>query len=470
MARLRRTILWFLPALILIALWVPGVNQGGWRVDTGLYAAISRWAYESGSWWTLRTGDQDYFNKPPLAFWVHGAFLWWLGPSLWVARLPSLLAAIGATLGLMDAVRTLAGRRLAIVSGCVLATTIEFFRFGHAISLDLCVTMFLMVAVALCARGARSGRASPFLIAGVAVGLSLMVKPLLGLFALSLLGAWMVWDRKARLAVWLVPAAVVAGLVALPWHLSMVQTYGEAFTGVYFGSQVMERAAGGEAFKSEPWWFYFRKILDNYWPWLITLVLCGWSLARGGWSRLRDGQRSALRLAVVWCAGWLVALTLFGGKSSRYMLVVQPLLAVPSAVWLVRLAPAGARRASRVVGRWAPVVVIAGALLVAIVGVPVRDSEREEWSSFRRFREANPDTTLWTDDRSATRWLSSKVYLLTGQWPRTMREGAEPEPGDFIMFRRDAMPDGNWVEVWSEEGLVVVRAAVTKARGHAGTE
>jgi hypothetical protein len=47
--RLLRLRWWLAPAALLLGLWLPGFWQGAYRVDTGLYAAISLHAYDGGS-------------------------------------------------------------------------------------------------------------------------------------------------------------------------------------------------------------------------------------------------------------------------------------------------------------------------------------------------------------------------------------------------------------------------------------
>ena len=47
-----------------------------------------------------------------------------------------------------------------------------------------------------------------------------------------------------RLLIGLLAAAVVAVLLAAPWHVSMYVLHGDAFTGAYFGREIMARAAG----------------------------------------------------------------------------------------------------------------------------------------------------------------------------------------------------------------------------------
>ena len=138
---------WLLPCVLLLSVTLPKLNQGDFRGDAGWYSAIGLQAWRTGSLWTLYgEPGQPYFNKPPLAFWIHGLALHTLGPELWVARLPSILAATVCVLFTVAIVRHLAGRRAALLSGCVLALSLEFFRRTREISLDMWQAVFLLMA------------------------------------------------------------------------------------------------------------------------------------------------------------------------------------------------------------------------------------------------------------------------------------------------------------------------------------
>src|SRR5687767_7527832 len=101
-----RARIYILPALALLAVTLPHLEQGDFRTDTGWYSAIGLQAWRTGELWTLYgEPGQPYFNKPPLAFWVHGLALRLLGPSVLAARLPTVLAGLGCVLATVGIVR-----------------------------------------------------------------------------------------------------------------------------------------------------------------------------------------------------------------------------------------------------------------------------------------------------------------------------------------------------------------------------
>ena len=144
----RRLKLYLIPVLILLAFTLPHLDQGEFRRDTVRYAAIGHYMWNGGSLLTpYANAEKIYFNKPPLALWIHGFFLKLFGLNLVAARVPSILAAVGVLVLNMLSVRNLGTRREAVISGLVLASTYEFFRRTREISLDMWQLFFIMIAV-----------------------------------------------------------------------------------------------------------------------------------------------------------------------------------------------------------------------------------------------------------------------------------------------------------------------------------
>ncbi len=262
---------WFVPAAVFLCLTLPHLEQGAFRTDTGRYGAVGLQMWRTGEFWTpYLQPDTPYFNKPPMGFWIHGASLHALGVGVWQARLPTVLAGLGVVLLTGATVRRFANRTRALMAGVILATTLEFFRRTKEISLDMWQALFVFAAVwCVCVAVTRTDRKTGrwrdawwFSMAGVAIGLALMTKPLTALVAIPLLAVWMLSFGSATRVGWLALSAFVAVLVAAPWHLSMASAHGEAFAGNYFGTEVANRAAGLK--ETKPWYFYFKEMPADF--------------------------------------------------------------------------------------------------------------------------------------------------------------------------------------------------------------
>lgn len=449
---------------MLAALWLPGFNQGAFRVDTGLYAAVALRAWREGPLMPLFAGDAPYFNKPPLPFWIHGAFLHVLGPDLWVARLPSLLAAIAAVMITVSAVRTLAGPRRALAAGCILALTLEFFRYTKAISLDLWLTLFIMAAIWCVARAISnpaSTRRRWIVASGVPLGLALLCKPFVALLTIPIVAAWFIIERRSirQSLPALAAAALISIVIAALWYVPMHLRFGDTFLAQHVGKQTIERATG-ESFGGEPWWWYAALLAKSYWPWLIAAALGAYAFLT---ARLAPRHRTLARGAMLWSAAWLIALSAFAGKSGRYALPLYPMLACIAALWLAHAPPRPIAVARRAFVRWGAPVMLTGAIVMLSLGVRIHAPPPKHWEALYRFVRDHPDERIIAG--SDMLWTSANIYLHTGRWPETAPSqdaAASTKTPHSIRIYRDhtaqAPPPGS-IELWRSGPMFAIDAA-----------
>lgn len=325
-----------LPCLILLATTLPHLNQGDFRRDTGRYAAVGLYMWDGGSLARpYLNPETPYFNKPPLALWVHGLFLKLFGREVAVARIPSVLAALGVVcLSVLIALR-IGSRSEAVVGGMVLALTYDFFRRTREISLDFWQLLFVLWAVYLVVAGAKSDRKTLVVGAGLPLGLALLCKPLVALTFLPVLLVWLILFRKTALSSWLLLGAVpLAVLVALPWHWHMYSFFGEPFVSEYFFHQVVDRAAG--RIQTESAGFYVRSILGGYWPWLLAVLFALWHRYKTR-NQARKPGRDLVFLGSIWTLFLLGVLTAFPDKKPNYALPLYPGLSWLAAAGLCRV-------------------------------------------------------------------------------------------------------------------------------------
>ncbi|MEX2219779.1 MAG: glycosyltransferase family 39 protein [Phycisphaerales bacterium] len=467
LSRFARARVWLVPAVLLLAVALPHLDQGDFRGDAGWYSAIGVQAWRTGSLWTIYADPgQAYFNKPPLAFWIHGLVLHLFGVSLVAARLPAVIAALGCVLLTVAITRELATRRAAVLAGVAMALSLEFFRRVREVSLDMWQLLFVLAALWLAAAAVKRGRGWLLVAAGVPLGLALLCKPLNGLLLIPILAAWMLWAGRARMLPWLLGTLGAAVAVAAPWHISMWATHGQDFLDQYFGAEIGERLAANPAgpISGNPPWFYLEKLGTLYWPWMIAVAI-----AAVHWLRGRPLSRGNLagKLAVVWTVAWLAALTLYADRRDRYGL---PLYAGLGMLAGLGLAAAPAMRfPRRWMLRWLAPAFAAGA--VAVAALPVRVHERNEthwpelyaWLRQTEHIEGGfPD--LWQGAFGGHH--GARLYLEFGRWPHPTRNRwnrfiADPPSGVLLIYhRRDGLAPGPTERIlWrsSDDELTVTR-------------
>ncbi len=470
-----RARVWLVPVVLLLCVTLPHLGQGDWmRTDGAWYGAIAVQGWRSGELWTLHAEPGTaYFNKPPLALWIHGLVLAVFGVGPWQARLPSVLAAGLCVVSAVGLCRARSGeggwgltRHGAASVGVVLALTIEFFRRTREISLDLWQAAFLMLAAWAVARGLASQRGRWVVLAGAAVGLALLCKPFMAMAGLGLLTVWVVWEGGWqgcwKRGLWCLGSLAAAIAVAAPWHVGMMIEHGDAFTAQYFGAEVGARASGEFTANSawaKPWWFYFEQIATSYWPWLVAVVLACVSWARG--QRLsRSGAIE--RWALVWVVGWLVVLTVFPDRRDRYALPVWPGLAVFGGMWIARWPWGWLRSVQRWLLCWGWAVVAAGAVVFSLLPVQVQRPVNPQWPEAIAWLEAERPEELWVAGRQTGRM--ARLYLELGEWPRATHDRwnqptSSPTVGAVILYHTPdgVVPGANEREVFRSGNLLMMR-------------
>src|SRR5262245_26096127 len=95
--RMPRTVERWYPWLVLLAgalTMLSRVDGGDLHLDGVLYAQIGRGLAERGDWLDLRLGDDLYWRKPPLVFWLMRVACGLGGVSDATARVPTVLGGI----------------------------------------------------------------------------------------------------------------------------------------------------------------------------------------------------------------------------------------------------------------------------------------------------------------------------------------------------------------------------------------
>jgi 4-amino-4-deoxy-L-arabinose transferase-like glycosyltransferase len=406
---------------------LPHLGQGDWRTDTGRYAAIGLQAWEDGYFWVLRTHpDHPWFNKPPLAIWIHGLALHLAGPFLLVARLPSVAAAAMTLLATIWMVRATSGRNAALTAGVVLALTYEFFRRTREVSLDLWQLFFLVASAGAWLRALLGRQPQRWGgISGVFLGFALLCKPLVALVAVPLFAASAFAAARPRRLVPLVTVLALALAVAAPWHLSMIALHGDAFTAQYFGAEIADRAAG--QIRAQPPWYYLSIIAETYWPWLLPFILGIIPAVRGRLGRSPAGAR----FAVIWFAGWLLLISIFPDKAPRYAIVLYPASAWIAALALATRAGGNARRLGRRGLVPFTLAVCLGAAVFAALPVRVQRPPDPAWIGAFEVIAAQPGRPVASIDIDTNQ--GGRFRLRGLPWPTPIQDPSQAPPGALIL-------------------------------------
>lgn len=287
-----------------------------------------------GEWLTPYVNGAVRLQKPPLLYWAMRGLFEGFGPSLWAARLPSVLAGVGFVLVSAQLARRL-GAPVLLTGLCVLGAAGVAVESRRAM-FDLPVACLSTWAIYWALRWWQQGALHRLLLAAVALAAAAMTKGPVGLwFFLAPAVAALLWSRRRPAGSWwhLLPAVVVFAGLALPWPIWAAGAHPQFWS--VMSEQAQSRAFGLASLAGLPG--VVGAAIGLCVPWAVMLL--GAALAV---LRRRHPQQATARWLLTWVA---IGLVPFGLMSSfeRYMLAFVAPMAVLTSTWFVTLSAAGQR-------------------------------------------------------------------------------------------------------------------------------
>jgi 4-amino-4-deoxy-L-arabinose transferase-like glycosyltransferase len=357
---------------------------------------------DDGDWLLPRQFDDKLeLQKPPLYYWLTAIAGWARGGVDAIAvRIPAAVAGLATIVGILVFLAA-NGRPLAgILAALFLATANHFTWIVRTGRIDVPLT-FTTAAAILCLWTARHRDDRPTLwsvVGYLAIAAGVLLKGPIGLILpLAVLTIDGLMDRSSGISLRrrMLPSSLLWGLplvfaVAAPWFvIAHIRTDGE-FTRQFFWYHNFQRATGGAALASHPWWFYGPRIAFDFLPWSPLIVFAAWFTFRARGAT----EDPVARLGVTWLFTILFLLSLSKFKRADYLLPAYPGVAV----WLGCVG-------ERLYQRWrlpnrarwlalgacgAMAAIVAGWALFLNVTVPQLDAEREKHSFAAAIRAVAP--------------------------------------------------------------------------------
>ncbi|MBI5769504.1 MAG: glycosyltransferase family 39 protein [Verrucomicrobia bacterium] len=270
--------------------------------DEGRNAEIAREMLATGDWVTPRLNGVNYFEKPPLVYWVTAELFTVFGQNEWSVRAQPALFALLGILFTYGAARALHGRMAGLLSAVVLGTSLLWFAIGHIPILDMAVSVFMAAALfcfilgvrepaADCSsrgdgagadKAARPPHVGRYELTGgttrrrwflyglyVSMALATLAKGLMGFLVTgAVMFLWLlVFNQWHRLRPLYLPSGVLIFLVlAAPWHVLAAQR-NETWVHRYLVFEHFERFLTSAASRPGPIHYFVWIVLAGLIPW-----------------------------------------------------------------------------------------------------------------------------------------------------------------------------------------------------------
>lgn len=279
--------------------------------DEAVYSHSALQMARGGDWLTPHFMDRPATYKPPLLYWLSGLSLQMFGVDPVALRLPAIVAATGGALLVFLWLNRVATPGVAAAGALLLISSPQWRLLGQLNLMDAPLAALTLAAwAAIRLRGAK-------IVAGVAIGLAILMKGVAGLLpaiALTLLMGPRVW-----------PVLAVATSVAAPWFLYQLIANFDWFWHEFVLTELLRWGLNSPLQTSaEPaWLFYARRI------WATDPAL--WLLGLTGLWFARKDRLLLIGAGVLGCA-----IAAFSYHNITYLAPLLPLLAISAGVMLHR--------------------------------------------------------------------------------------------------------------------------------------
>ncbi len=348
----RRLLPYAVLAAVALAVFLPGIaSRDVWNPDEPRYAEVAREMLlpplSLEHLLVPRLNGVTYTHKPPLHFWNIALFSALRGGvDAVAARLPSLLAGVGAVLVVFMLAGRLFDRRTAWLAAPIFCTSALVMWNARVGQIDMTLTFLELLAILFWARARfRSGDDGPSmsrasLLFFACAGLATLTKGPVGLIVpLLAVIAFLAFERdragigELRLGRGLL---LWAGIV-LVWFGPAVWLAGKPYFDALLFDQTLSRYASA-TYHPQPWHYYFKTLPGTFAPWILLAPVTIYAAFQHSREEPDSRQAQAVRFLLIWVASTFVFFSLAGGKRTVYLLALAAPLAMLTAhgVLLIR--------------------------------------------------------------------------------------------------------------------------------------
>lgn len=280
-------------------------------------------------------GENRYYDKPLLSYWLVVAFTYVIGQlNEWALRLPSVLAGCLALFSIYRLGRLVRNRRVGFLAAWILLTTFYFVFWARVSSADMLNLGGSLFAIMWYMEKRNSTRFTGYAIFFLAIALTSLCKGLIGATVpvLAVLVDLVInrsWQKhiNIRLFLALIPALVI---YFIPFWLSSHfggEAYGQSGLYLVYRENILRYFQPFD--HKGPIYTYFIYLPIYLLPWTLFFIPALYFL-KGRYKKLSNDQKW-----VVWTLAVLfLFFTLSGSRRSYYVLPMAPFAVLLTADWL----------------------------------------------------------------------------------------------------------------------------------------
>ncbi len=351
--------------------------------DEVFYAQTAKEMIKYHSWMTPYLFDAPQFEKPIFFYWLLISAFHWLGVTASAARFwPALFGGLGVFVTYWLTFMIFRNKRTALFAGMILCTSFLYLGLSRAVLTDMVFSVWVVLSLSAFYYGYRAcpGRRGPardnrhkrtgILLCGIFSGLAVLTKGFLGfLLPIGVILLFLISERNLAYLkdrVW-IGGLILFVVVSLPWHMVMMNLYGNRFLDEYFMNVHLRRIFEAEHRNFNTWYFYLLVTFGGMLPWSFFLMPA-FTYPMKNFQNSAAERRGVVFL-FIWVAFTYIIFQSAQSKLASYILPLWPALAIVIASYFNHILERS-RDSSRVrsfeVAAWASLVAF---VLIAIGGI-----------------------------------------------------------------------------------------------------
>ena len=377
-------IIWWLLAILAGFVYFFGLTIPFVGPDEARYAQVAREMLERGDWITPTLGGFNWFEKPPLLYWLEIVSFKAFGINEFAARLGPALFGLGTVVSLWILGKSLATENTentdrlysshsvsSVISvadsfanwlALIAASTLGIIVFSHGASFDIIITFPITAALVSFFIFDQSEDTSfkkkylPLILFYVFIGIALLAKGLIGIiFPFAIVGFFYFLSRRRPSRIFVISlfwGTLLAITIASIWSLPMYLRHGHEFIDEFFIEHHFERFTSNKYQHPQPFYFYLWVLPLMTLPWLPFFLGSIWNFsfqhkATENTESTEDSQNEYTRSPdhtfshshlLTFSAAWLLVPLFFfsfsGSKLPGYILPAVPAAVIFTAVFI----------------------------------------------------------------------------------------------------------------------------------------
>jgi 4-amino-4-deoxy-L-arabinose transferase-like glycosyltransferase len=424
-------------ALLILSVW--GLDLSG--RDSPRVAGIAREMAITSDYLIPRLNGEDFLEYPSLGYWpIAFSLSMSQHPPDFLAFLPMVLLGTGTVFITYLIGKTLAGERIGLMGGFILATMSTFVTFHRHFRVDPVLLFFTTLSLYGFVAGYQASRRRFvfFAVFYLAMAGAFLSKGIVGVaIPAATVVVFLITkkDFNAFKRLLLTPALLFFFLPIFLWVLGVWRLEG---LGIFEEviRQSLFRFLSSSADHAKPFYYYFPQALAAPLPWTILLFILIWYRCRHVSSREPLPYGSLLWFALVWLLTGLVGLSFASAKRPLYLGPLYPSFALLAALGWDRLREAFPKvRGREFYGLVAVFLIYVGVYLLLITPKERKESLRPLYKTV--LSQQTNESIYLVDPSETTRgaavfYLGKRIPVLNDQGVLSGR--FDDRPGTILLI------------------------------------